>query len=139
MADVGGLRKVLAVLRGRASKARAEGVQSVLVGFSAAHALFVHENMESKTVGMNIPRRSGIGVYWGPAGGPKFLEAPAREMGDELAGIVRDGVAAGMPLGQALLLAGYRLQAESMERVPVEHGKLRESAFTRLEVEGRTA
>lgn len=42
------------------------------VGFSAAYAFYVHENMEMKWRGK--PRRSGIGVYWGPKGEAKFLE-----------------------------------------------------------------
>jgi hypothetical protein len=43
----------------------------VEVGFSAAYALFVHENLEQKWKGK--PRLSGLGVYWGPAGEPQFL------------------------------------------------------------------
>lgn len=44
----------------------------VEVGYSAAYALYVHENMEQKLKGQ--PRPSGLGVYWGPKGEPKFLE-----------------------------------------------------------------
>lgn len=44
---------------------------TVVVGFAAKHAIFVHENTEMKLAG--LPRRSGIGVYWGPHGRPRFL------------------------------------------------------------------
>lgn len=44
---------------------------SVRVGFSAKYAAFVHENLEAKWKGR--PRKSGKGVYWGPAGEPRYL------------------------------------------------------------------
>lgn len=44
---------------------------TVEVGFTAAYAVFVHENMEQVLKGE--PRPSGLGTYWNP-GGPKFLE-----------------------------------------------------------------
>lgn len=124
---------VLRIIRARLHALRSQEKPSVVVGFSSAVALFVHENVQARNIGLNVPRKSGIGVYWGPHGGPKFLEGPAREMADELAGVVREALARGVPLPQALLLAGYVLQREAMERVPVEHGALRASAFTRLE------
>ena len=46
------------------------------VGFDAAYALYVHENMEQKLRG--VPRPSGLGTYWNP-GGPKFLERAVNE------------------------------------------------------------
>ncbi len=56
---------------------RKESEKSVIVGYSAGYALAVHENMEAKLRGK--PRPSGLGVYWGPSGEPKFLERPFRE------------------------------------------------------------
>lgn len=44
---------------------------SVEVGFSAAYAGYVHENLEMKLKGE--PRPSGLGVYWGPRGEARFL------------------------------------------------------------------
>lgn len=41
------------------------------VGFSANYAVYVHENHNPKWAGK--PRKSGIGVYWGPKGEPRFL------------------------------------------------------------------
>lgn len=45
---------------------------AVEVSFNANYAVYVHENMEMKHAGE--PRPSGLGVYWGPHGGPKYLE-----------------------------------------------------------------
>lgn len=56
----------------------------VTVGYTAAYALHVHENVAMK--GKGKPRPSGLGNYWDPAGRgqAKFLEQPAREMIGEL-------------------------------------------------------
>ncbi len=124
---------VLRIIRARLHALRSQDRPSVVVGFSSAVALFVHENVQARNIGWAVPRRSGIGVYWGPHGGPKFLEAPAREMADELAATVRQALAKGVPFTQALLLAGYQLLGEAQERVPVEHDNLRASGFVRLE------
>jgi hypothetical protein len=131
MARIENLERLVAALRKRAAAAKVDGDASVLVGYTANYALYVHENMEMKLKG--LPRQSGRGVYWGPKGQPKFLEEPARTQRDVLAKIVRDAKAKGSTLAQALLLAGLRLQRESQLRVPVDTGNLRASAFTRLE------
>jgi len=104
---------------------------SVVVGFTSRYAIYVHENMEPKLKGEKRP--SGLGVYWGPSGQPKFLEQPARELANELGRIVGKGVAAGQGVEDALYVAGLRLQRESMQLVPVEYGDLRRSAFTEKE------
>lgn len=46
-------------------------VKAVEVGFTAAYAMFVHENLEMRLKGK--PRPSGKGVYWGPQGEARFL------------------------------------------------------------------
>lgn len=61
---------------------------TVSVGYTAPYALYVHEKIQMKLQGQ--PRKSGIGVYWGPHGSAKFLETPAREMGQELLDIIAD-------------------------------------------------
>lgn len=104
---------------------------SVAVGYAAAYALALHERRAAKWKGR--PRRSGIGRYWGPNGRPGFLLDVAREMRDELAGIVAKALSRGATVGKALLLAGLALQRASQRNVPVEYGNLRASAFTRLE------
>ena len=127
-----GLERVISALRAKAAKSRKDSQASVLVGYTAAYALYVHESMEPKHLGE--PRPSGLGKFWGPSlYGPKFLEGPARQFRGELAKIARTALQAGRTMAEALLLAGLRLQRESQKRVPVEYGNLRASAFTRLE------
>ena len=104
----------------------------VLVGYTAKYALFVHENMQPKTLGMGVRRPSGLGMFWGPSQyGPKFLEGPAREFAKEVVDIVTTAFAKGTSLTKSLLLGGLKIQRESMKVVPVEYGALRASAFTR--------
>jgi len=55
--------------------------QGAEVGYSAAYAIYVHENMEQKLKGQ--PRPSGLGTYWNP-GGPKFLERAVNEKASEM-------------------------------------------------------
>ena len=59
---------------------------AVEVGFSAAYAVFVHENMDQKLKGK--PRPSGLGVYWGPEGQPKFLESAVRDETSNILNII---------------------------------------------------
>src|ERR1044072_1838716 len=55
----------------------------VTVGYTAAYAAYVHELVGMKLKG--VPRPSGIGKYWDPAGAQaKFLEEPARRLGPSL-------------------------------------------------------
>jgi hypothetical protein len=75
-------------LRGSAYTRKAQdGGLAVEVGFTAAYALFVHENLEQKLQG--IPRPSGLGDYWGPAGEPKFLERAAADKSSQVVEMVR--------------------------------------------------
>lgn len=64
----------------RATGLVSEG-RSVEVGFAAAYAVYIHENMEQKLKGEDRP--SGLGVYWGPNGQPKFLESAMIDEKDE--------------------------------------------------------
>lgn len=60
------------VLRASAYTRKAiDNPMAVEVGFSTKYALWVHENIE---INAGEPRPSGLGVYWGPNGRPKFLE-----------------------------------------------------------------
>lgn len=121
----------------RRAKQAAEANVSVLVGYAGqidgkpSYAKYVHENVEMKWRGK--PRKSGIGVYWGPHGQAKFLEAPFRRLTPELKSMIKTAVQRGASMLQALLIAGNRLQRESQDVVPVEYGNLRASAFTRPE------
>lgn len=125
------LGRLLLKLQAKLKEAASANVD-VEVGFSAAHAIHVHE-MIPKTLGEHKPRPSGIGWFWGPPDhGPKFLEAPARELAPELGKMIRQGLKAKLTMAQSLMFAGLRLQRAAQERVPVEHGALRASAFTTL-------
>ena len=144
MAKVEGLTKLVAELRKRAAKVKQDGEPSVLVGYTASYALYVHEAVGMKLQG--LPRspetdkkgnpKPARGYYWSPLGRAqaKFLEEPARTLQPELAQIVRIALLKGKTMAQALLLAGLRLQRESQLLVPVDTGNLKASAFTRLEV-----
>lgn len=61
---------------------------TVNIGYSAAYAIYVHENTEEKLRG--IKRPSGLGTYWNP-GGSKFLEAPLSDpsVQDDMLTLVR--------------------------------------------------
>lgn len=133
MAELQNLEKLVRQLRDRAARVRRDGQVVVAVGYTARAALWVHENIEMKWRGK--PRRSGIGVYWGPNGQAKFLEQPARELSNDgtLADIVLQLMRKGKTLAQGLIAAGLRLQRDSQQLVPVEYANLRRSAFTRLE------
>lgn len=159
MAEIKGLNELNAKFRDLAAKAIKDDGVIVAVGYTAAYALWVHENMEMKWRG--LPRSSGFridkegkvrvprqylrpgatagfkkhGFYWDPPGRgqSKFLEQPLREHRETLAMIVVEMLSKGRTFAQALLAAGLRLQRESQLLVPVDTGNLKASAFTRLE------
>ena len=110
--------------------------KTVVVGFTAAYALYVHENMEMKLKGKSR-RKPGKGYYWDPQGiaGPKFLERPARELSNsgELGRILTSVVKGGKTVLQGLLVCGMRILREAQQRVPVDTGNLKASGFTRVE------
>lgn len=117
MARIEGVEKVVNALRAKAAASRKDADVSAVVGYTAAYALFVHENLEA--------------IH--KVGQAKFLEQPARQYADELGRIVRDALRAGKTMGQAMLLAALRLQRESQLLCPVDTGAMKGSAFTRLE------
>jgi hypothetical protein len=147
--------KLLEQLRAMAAKAQKEGEPVVAVGYTAAYALAVHENVAMTWKGLSRdprirrieqggdptkarprPRkREPKGRYWDPQGRgqSKFLETPLREHRATLAQIVITMLSQGKTLAQALLAAGLRLQRESQLLAPVDVGNLKASAFTRLE------
>ncbi len=134
MAIIQNLDKLVSKFRALSAKSIKDTDFSVVVGFTARYAVYVHENTEMVLEGQ--PRRPpATGVYWGPNGQAKFLEQPARELSNDgtLGRIVAQAVKAKKTLAQGVLLAGLRLQRESQKLVPVVTGNLRRSAFTRLE------
>ncbi len=159
MATIQNLKAVTLKLKGLAAKARKDSDAVVAVGYTAAYAIYVHENIEMKWRGLPRDRSVRVdsganvrekgttvftgynaskkkGLFWGPNGQAKFLEQPARTMNKELGNIIAVALKAKKTMAQALLLAGLRLQRESQKLVPVDTGNLRASAFTRLEAKG---
>lgn len=164
MAEVQYAERLFSKLKKLAERAGTDEQEVVVkVGYTAAYALYVHENMEIFPPGMRLrglPRGSrmyrdkdGIvrvsqsmltsgkagfkkrGYYWDPQGRarPKFLEEPTRALMPELSQMIATALKRGKTLAQALLAAGLRLLRESMKLVPVDTGNLKNSAFTRLE------
>lgn len=98
---------------------RARGAKggSVIVGYTANYAIYVHEN-----VGAHFQR---------PGAQAKFLEEPLRKNKKKYVRIVSDTVEKGGTFRQGLLLGGLALQRDSQKICPVDTGNLRASAFTR--------
>jgi hypothetical protein len=117
--EIKGLTSLLSKLKAKVAAVVAGSGSHVIVGYTAAYAVFVHENLEA----------------YHKVGQAKFLEAPARRLtGDgTLAKIIEGAVRSGKTPNQAMLLAGLRLQRESQKLTPIDTGNLRNSAFTRLE------
>lgn len=98
---------------------RSDGTPSVVVGYTASYAVYVHEK----------PAKHVPGTQW------KFLEQPARELGRELGSMISRSLSNGVKLLQALYLAGLRLQRASQQIAPVDTGNMRAGAFTAREDE----
>lgn len=135
MPKITGIKAVEAALKKQARKKNGQYDKnvSVVVGYKAAYAIYVHENLEMKLQG--LPRANGKGNYWDPQGKgqSKFLEQPAREMKDELGAIATRAVSRGATLLEGLYLAGLALQRKSQQLVPIDTGNLKASAFTEKE------
>lgn len=70
------------------------GRPEVEVGFTAAYAPFVHENLEMKLKGQPRPKRgykASQGNYWDPQGkaGPKFLQNAVSENAGKIVQIIQ--------------------------------------------------
>lgn len=120
MATVEGFREVQQTLAKLAKSARAEHGKSVIVGYTAAYAIYVHENLEAAH---NTGQQA------------KFLEQPALDLSNsgELQRVIETAYKNGADLQTALALGGLRIQRESQRVVPIDTGNLRGSAFTRKE------
>jgi hypothetical protein len=127
MAKVEGVfavQKALQECLKRVDSGQGQKGESVIVGYTANYALFVHENLEAN-------HKAGKQA--------KFLETPARVMNSsgQLAMIIRRAMknmrGSGPSLQDALLLAGLAIQRASQQIVPIDTGNLRGSAFTRKE------
>lgn len=126
-----GVHRVMARLEAVKMRVGDKPKPQVAVGYACKYALHVHEMKRKEGI---HPRPEDRGYYWDPQGmaAPKFLETPLRVLTPELKKMIRDACGSGLPLHQAMLLAGLRLQRESQLMVPVDTGFLKNSAFTRL-------
>lgn len=122
-----GVTELVAKLTRMGNRSRAETKMSVNVGFTAPYALPVHEKVEMKWQG--LPRRSGIGVYWGPHGKAKFLEDPARDNQAAIAARIAQVTRNTHSVARGLYSGGVLLRQLSLEQVPVEYGVLRDSVY----------
>lgn len=75
-----------------------ENEHIVEVGFTADYALWVHEAIEKH---QGMPRRSGLGVLWGPHGEPKYLENAARNKTEEVISQIRGRVTTATETGRS--------------------------------------
>ena len=118
MPKITGVRSVVSSLNKLHKDSEKGDNGEVHVGYTASYALPVHE----APPGTQFKR---------PGSQSKFLEQPAREMGNELRDIIRKARKR-VSLIKALYIAGLALQRRSQEIVPVDTGNLRGSAFTRI-------
>ncbi len=116
-------------------KSRKKNNGSVIVGYTAAYAVYVHENIEMKLKGQKRTGKDSKGKYWDPQGRgqSKFLEQPFREKSKEIAKIAQKVAEATGSIVEGLVVGGLFLQRESQKLVPVDTGNLKGSAFTRKE------
>ncbi len=117
MAYIHGFKQLAQKLQNRLTEFQTSSKGAVIVGYTQAYAVYVHENLEANH----------------PVGQAKFLEQPARMLRRELANIVTAAMRKKATLIQSLLLAGLRLQRASQMICPVDTSALRNSAFTRVE------
>ena len=140
MARVQNAKRVQAKLLKLAAKAQKDDRISVIVGYNAEYAVFVHENKEMKWKGLKRTGKNPKGFqrkgrYWDPQGRgqSQFLIQPFREKERELAKVVEAGYRKTGSLILGLFLAGSHLQKLSEKLVPVDSGNLKTSAFTEIE------
>lgn len=132
--------QLIARLKEMENNSRRNDNCTVHVSFRAPYAIYVHEAVGMKLKG--LPRPSGIGNYWDPAGKarPKFLLSAALDVvgSGAYSRTIQERLRLGQNLSQAVMTAGLLIEAEAVERVPVEHGLLKLSAYTVL-IEGDQA
>lgn len=117
MARLTGDDEVIKKLRDIAKRVSKKYEGNVVVGYEAAYAVYVHEDLTASH----------------PNGGQaKYLEQPARTKAKEIREVVNAAMARGATVEKALFMGGLKLQRESQLLVPVDTGYLRASAFTKI-------
>lgn len=125
-----GVEELAAELTRLGNVSREDTRSVVKVGYSVHYALPVHEKVEMLWAG--LPRRSGIGVYWGPSGKAKFLEDPAQDNKEEIADRIAEVTRNTHSLTRGMYSGGVLLRQFSLEQVPVEYGLLRDSVYVEV-------
>ena len=107
------LDKLLSEIRKRRIRAGLDGAAETRVGYSAPHAVPVHERLDLRH----------------PIGQAKFLEQPIRTEEKVMADIIRSRLRARESLKSAQLAAARHLMKVSLTLVPYDTGELRNSWF----------
>lgn len=136
MAVVTRLGPVRQALRARQKGAKNIGYE---IYYDAPYATFVHENLQMKLRGLrrrgkregNKPRL--YPNYWDPLGQgqSKFLEEPARLMGQIIGRFVAQWMLQGATMIQSMWRATLMMLEASKALVPIDTGKLKRSARAR--------
>ena len=117
VAKVIGIPELNAKLKALANRSLVQDTGAVIVGYTQHYAIYVHE----------IPMRHKEGKFW------KYLETPFRTLAPQIPTIVETVYRYSSSLLKGLLVAGLRIQRDSMKIVPIDTGALRASAFTSTE------
>jgi len=145
MANVLGIKNVKALIKKlerRRQKSITSDNGSVVVGYNAKYAVWVHEMIEKHAgeprTGTREDGSKRKGKWWDPTGRgqPKYLEQPARELNNsgELARVIREAYTGKTDLLTAVAVGAQRIQRESQKLVPVDLGNLKGSAFVEKEL-----
>lgn len=118
-----GIEAVNAKLRALANRSMSKDNGVVIVGYTQRYAVYVHE----------VPAQHKEGKEW------KYLESVVRRLSNEIVRIVEGVYRATNSITKGLLVAGLRIQRESMQIVPIDTGALRASAYTDLESQAAAA
>lgn len=119
MPKITGLNELQKKLKRRREEARNCNRSSV-VGYTQSYGIYVHEDLTAQ-------HAEGKQA--------KYLEAPARNLGGVLGGIIETVYRKTKNMPKALMVAALRLQRESQEIVPIDTGALRASAFSAMDVD----
>jgi len=118
MAKIEHKERLIAKLRRKRELAHKYLNSRMKVGYSAPHAIYVHEDLEAQH----------------PNGGQaKFLEQPAREMRGTLGATIVSELESRRSMNDALQTAGEMLKEASQVLCPVDTGVLRDSAYVEIE------
>ena len=109
------LAKLLASLDQKKLKGRT--VVDVEVGYSAPHALLVHEDLEARHE---------------PPTQAKYLEQPARELADTMRDAVEASLREEKDVEKAVLVAANMLFEASQAIVPEDTGELKASGYVKV-------